>query len=222
MGNGLLDVIGPIMVGPSSSHTAGAVRLGNIARRIGGEDFRRVDFYLHGSFATTYKGHGTDKALLGGVLGLMPSDESIRDSFDIAKQRGIEYDFHATDLGNVHPNTVRILMTRGDSSSSEMTGSSIGGGEVIVTSINQMKMEFSGQYPTIITFHQDTPGVVAHITSILSTHAINIAFLRVFRQVRGHEACMVIEADQTVEEKVLTELKNVFEINKILFVDTKN
>ncbi|MEA1960087.1 MAG: L-serine ammonia-lyase, iron-sulfur-dependent subunit beta [Bacillota bacterium] len=220
MGTSLLNVMGPIMVGPSSSHTAGAVRLGNIARRIGGENFKKVDFYLHGSFARTFKGHGTDKALLGGVMGLLPSDEAIRDSFTIAKKQGIEFYFHTADLGNVHPNTVRIMMTRGNSTSSEMTGSSIGGGDVVVISVNQMKLEFTGKYPTIITVHKDQPGIVARVTSILSKHAINIAFLRVFRQVRGQEATMVIETDQVIGNHVLQELQNVFDINKILFIDT--
>lgn len=219
MESSLLDVIGPIMVGPSSSHTAGAVRLGNIAMRIAGNDFRRVDFYLHGSLAKTYKGHGTDKALLGGVLGLLPSDEAIRHSAEIAEQRGIQFTFHVADLGNVHPNTVRIVMTREDNSSSEMTGSSIGGGNVLVISVNQMKLEFTGQYPTLITLHQDKPGVVAHVSTVLSQHGINIAFLRVFRQLRGKEASMVIETDQSVDSAVLHELRDIFEVNKVAFVD---
>ncbi len=219
MESSLLDVIGPIMVGPSSSHTAGAVRLGNIARHLAEGNFQRVDFYLHGSFAKTYKGHGTDKALLGGVLGMLPSDESIRDSEEIAARQGIQFLFHTEDLGNVHPNTVRIVLTRADSSTIEMTGSSIGGGNVLVTSINHMKLEFTGQYPTLVTLHQDKPGVLSKVSTVLSRHGINIAFMRVFRQLRGKEASMVIETDQPVNADVLSELHAIEEISKILFVD---
>ncbi|MGI5922092.1 MAG: L-serine ammonia-lyase, iron-sulfur-dependent subunit beta, partial [Syntrophomonadaceae bacterium] len=192
---GLFDVLGPVMIGPSSSHTAGAVKLGNIARQIAGENFRRVDFYLHGSFAKTHHGHGTDKALLGGVLGIRPDDERIRDSFIIANEMGINYTIQTADLGNVHPNSVRIVFPGVQGQTSELTGSSIGGGKVLVTSVNKMHVEFNGQYPTIITSHRDRPGVVAHVSSILSQHEVNIAFLKVFRQLRGSEACMVIEND---------------------------
>lgn len=207
------------MVGPSSSHTAGAARLGNIARRICGTDFNQLDFYLHGSFAKTYRGHGTDKALLGGVLGMSAWDEGIRESFKRADELGIKYFFHTTDLGNVHPNTVRIVMQGENINPCELTGSSIGGGNVKVTRINNLEIEFTGQYPTIITKHQDKPGIVSKVTSILSRNGINIAFLKVFRQSRGSLASMVIEADQQVEKLILDELRAVHDIEKILFVD---
>lgn len=215
----LFDVIGPVMVGPSSSHTAGAARLGNIARRICGEDFRQVDFYLHGSFAQTYKGHGTDKALLGGALGMAASDERIRYALSIADQAGIKYSFQSADLGNQHPNTAKIVIYKNDFSPCTIVGSSIGGGKVLVTEINGMAVEFTGQYPTIISQHHDEPGVVAHVSSILSGYGINIAFLKVFRQVRAGEASMVIETDQKVDKAVIAKLEEVEGINKILFVD---
>jgi len=218
MAVGLFDVLGPVMIGPSSSHTAGAARLGNIARKIAGENFHQVDFYLHGSFAKTYMGHGTDKALLGGVLGMAPDDERIRNSFEIADKAGIKYNFHTADLGNVHPNTARIVL-QGEGKPSELIGSSIGGGKVMVNSLNGMHVEFDGQYPTIITNHLDHPGVVAHVTNILSQHKINIAFLKVFRQLRGSEACMIIECDQTVEKAILDELNKLPDINNVSLVD---
>lgn len=216
---GLLDVLGPVMIGPSSSHTAGAVKLGNIARQISNADIGQVDFYLHGSLAKTYQGHGTDRALLGGVLGIKADDDHIRDSFAIAAKMGIQYRFHATDLGNVHPNTVRIVTEDAEGETCELIGSSIGGGKVLVTSLNGMHVEFNGQYPTIITNHLDRPGVVAHVSSTLSQHGINIAFLRVFRQLRGSEACMIIESDQPVALPIMDELRKLPDINKVTLVN---
>lgn len=215
---GLFDVLGPVMIGPSSSHTAGAVKLGNIARQISCADFQQVDFYLHGSLAKTYQGHGTDKALLGGVLGIKPDDEQIRGSFAIADKMNIQYFFHAADLGNVHPNTVKIVTEDPRGKTFELIGSSIGGGKVLVISLNGMHVEFNGQYPTIITSHLDHPGVVAHVSATLAQHGINIAFLRVFRQLRGSEACMVIENDQPVALPILDELRELPDIKRVTLV----
>jgi len=215
----LFEVIGPVMIGPSSSHTAGAARLGYIARHVCCKGLiKRVDFYLHGSFAQTYRGHGTDKALLGGFLGLNPSDEGIRDSFQLAQEQGLAYAFETADLGNVHPNTVRIVV-ESEESSCEMIGSSVGGGKVLVTSINHMQIEFTGQYATIITEHLDRPGVVAHVSTLLSERKINIAFLKVFRQARGSAASMVIETDQEVDADILEELRALNGMSKVLFVE---
>jgi len=215
---GLFDVLGPVMIGPSSSHTAGAVKLGNIARQISSAYFQRVDFYLHGSLAKTYQGHGTDKALLGGLLGIRPDDEQIRDSFAIADKMGIQYCFHAVDLGNVHPNTVKIVTKDTEGKTCELIGSSIGGGKVLVHYLNGMSVEFTGQYPTIITNHLDHPGVIAHVSATLSNQGINIAFLRVFRQLRGSEACMVIENDQPVAVSILDELRKLPDIKRVTLV----
>ncbi len=215
----LFDVIGPVMVGPSSSHTAGAARLGNIARRIAGGDIQAIDFYLHGSFAQTYKGHGTDKALLGGVMGMAPSDEGIRDSFAIAEAAGIKYCFQPLDLGNQHPNTVKIVIHQHNGDSCSIVGSSVGGGKILVNEIDGWVMEFSGDYPTIISQHHDEPGVVARVSSVLAAGGINIAFLKVFRQVRSGEASMVIETDQKVDNYILEQLQDLKGINKIRFID---
>ena len=216
----LFEIIGPVMIGPSSSHTAGAARLGYIARQVCPKYLiKQVEFYLHGSFAQTYHGHGTDKALLGGFLGLSPSDEGIKDSFQLAAEQGITFIFQSADLGNVHPNTVRIVV-KGEESSCELVGSSVGGGKVIITSINQMQIEFTGQYATIITEHMDRPGVVAQVSNLLSKRGINIAFLKVFRQSRGSKASMVVEIDQQLDLAILEELKKIEGINKVSFVDT--
>jgi L-serine dehydratase len=215
---GLFDVLGPVMIGPSSSHTAGAVKLGNIGRKIAHENFQQVDFYLHGSFAKTYRGHGTDKALLGGVLGMSADDERIRDSFAIADEMDLHYTFQTDDLGNVHPNSVKIVL-HDEGKTYKLIGSSTGGGKVKVNSINGMHVEFTRQYPTIISNHLDRPGVAAHVTKILSQHKINIAFLEVFRQLRGSEACMVIECDQAVQKCILDELQTLPDINSVTLVD---
>ncbi len=215
----IFDIIGPVMVGPSSSHTAGAAKLANIARRICGEKIRKVDFYLHGSFAETCRGHGTNQALLGGILGMNAADERIRDSFEYARDFGVEYDFHFADLGDVHPNTVKIVMTCTDGSVCEMIGASIGGGEVRISSINNTHIEFSGQYPTIITVHQDKPGIVAQVSTVFAKHKVNIAFLKVFRQWRGSEASMVLETDEEVSQTMLDEISLIPEIIKIVFID---
>lgn len=215
----LFDVIGPVMVGPSSSHTAGAVRLGNIARRICQIQPRRVEFYLHGSFARTYQGHGTDKALVGGILGLPPDDERLRDSYQLALQNNMEYAFFTEDLGDVHPNTVRIVSFLPDGSRSEMVGSSTGGGKVLITRVNDMAVRFTGQYPTLITRHLDQPGMVAQISSVLAKHLINIAFLEVFRSARGSLASMVIETDQTVNSEIVQELINLAGVQEVLLID---
>ena len=215
----IFQIIGPVMVGPSSSHTAGAARLGNIARRICGEQPVRVDFYLHGSFAKTWKGHGTGKALLGGIMGMDPADERIADSFHLAMEAGLQYNFHTADLGEIHPNSVKIVMQRADGRILEMMGSSIGGGKVVVSSINGMDIEFSGDYPTIITFHRDQPGAVAQVSEILSRHNVNIAFLKVFRSSRGSDASMVIECDQEVEPEILDEIKALQVIKEVMFIN---
>lgn len=214
----LFDVIGPVMIGPSSSHTAGAARLGNMARRICGKEFQRVEFFLHGSFADTGKGHGTEKALLGGVLGLKASDESIRDSFALAERAGLTFSFTNTDLGDYHPNSVKIILHGYDSTCS-IIGSSIGGGKIMITEVDGMAMEFSGEYPAIITRHRDEPGVVAQVSTILAQYGINIAFLKVFRQYRSGEASMVIETDQQVAQEIIARLKALEEIQRIIFVD---
>ncbi len=207
------------MVGPSSSHTAGAVKLGRVARKVGGKKIRRVDFYLHGSFAETYEGHGTGKALLGGILGMNTADERIRDSYQLAFEQRLEYNFYPTDLGNVHPNTVKIVMHSDDGRIDQVVGSSIGGGEIKIHSINNVRVEFSGQYPTIITRQEDKPGVIAKVTSLLGSHGINIAFLEVFRQSRGSMASMVIETDQDVDETVIDEIKQVGEVKECIFIN---
>lgn len=203
------DVIGPKMIGPSSSHTAGAARLGKVARKISRNKIQKVVFMLHGSFAKTYRGHGTDKALVAGILGMEPNDENLKKSMEIAKNKGLEYEFIETDLGEAHPNTVKILMTDKQGHQSEMVGSSIGGGNIKVTQINGLTVEFTGEYPTLVVRQIDQPGVIANVTKILGKFEINVAFMRVFRQKKGKDAFMIIETDHEISIEVIDQVKAI-------------
>jgi L-serine dehydratase len=207
----LLDIIGPVMVGPSSSHTAGACRLGLLARCLVGGTPEHARVELHGSFARTGEGHGTDKAIVGGLMGFRPDDERIRDALGIAEREGLDYRFEKTTLGEeneVHPNTVRITVERGDRSA-VMVGSSLGAGRVLVTEIDGYPVEVTGGYHTIVLVAQDIPGSVARIATILSEDGVNIATLRLTRKERGGDAFMVIEVDEQPDEKVRADIRTL-------------
>jgi L-serine dehydratase len=213
------------MIGPSSSHTAGAVKIGNMARQIFNKDIVKVIFYLHGSFAKTYQGHGTDKALLAGVMGMKPDAKNIKFAFDIATEKGIEFEFIQMDLGEVHPNTVKILLynkhdvTHRDDKV-EVTGSSIGGGKISITRINTFDVEIDGEYPTIVTKHFDRAGMISKITSILSDRHVNIAFMKVFRHIKGEKARLLIQTDEAVEEAIITDIKNIEGVVEVKFIES--
>ncbi|MBI6873974.1 L-serine ammonia-lyase, iron-sulfur-dependent subunit beta [Clostridium aciditolerans] len=209
------DILGPIMIGPSSSHTAGAARLGKIARTIAGDGIRKVKFFLHGSFATTYKGHGTDKALVAGILGMNPWDENLKNSMELAREKDIEVEFIPTDLGDVHPNTVKTVITKPDGKIVEVTGASIGGGNIVVTEVDGDKIEFTGAYPTILINHIDVPGMVAKVCAILYEYGINIAFMRVYRTSgKGSAAAMVFEVDDIISEEIINAIGEIPNIHK--------
>lgn len=208
---GVFDILGPIMIGPSSSHTAGAARLGKIAKEIVGTEFNKVIFYLHGSFGQTFEGHGTDKALVAGILGMDPSDEALKDSFSIAKSLNIEFEFIEADLGYEHPNTVKIVFKfEEDEEDIYITGSSIGGGSILITDINGNKVEFSGDYPTMLIKYLDQKGVISRISSILSTNEINIATMKVIRE--NNIATMVVETDSDINQEIVKEIDKLEEI----------
>jgi len=218
---GVFDIMGPIMVGPSSSHTAGAARLGKMAHYLCGGEISDVKFLLHGSFAQTYKGHGTDKALLAGILDIDSADYKLRESFEIAKKRGITYRFIPTDLGDVHPNTVCFVITTKDGRQVSVTGSSIGGGNVIITDIDGIRVNFTGESPILVTKHQDKPGVVSQITALLYQHQINIGNMRVNRIENSTLATMYIELDGAVEDGVMTEMKAIPGIQNAILLDAR-
>lgn len=195
----LLDIIGPVMVGPSSSHTAGACRLGLIARALAGGTPERAKVELHGSFARTGTGHGTDRAIAGGLLGYHPDDERLRESLAAAEQAGLEISFENTKIrGESHPNTTRITVTR-DGRTASMVGSSLGAGRILVTSIDGFPVDVSGAYTTLVVVAKDLPGIVAKVATILAEENVNLATLRVSRQRKGGEAIHVYELDSPPE-----------------------
>lgn len=215
---GVFDILGPIMIGPSSSHTAGAARLAKVAGIIAGGEIIKVEFLLHGSFAQTYRGHGTDKALVAGILGMDPWDENLKKSFSIADEKKIEIKFVETDLGDVHPNTVKFIITKKDGSITEVSGSSIGGGNILVFNIDGQNVEFTGERPTILTQHRDLPGVISKISSILYEYNINIADMRVYRSAKGKKATMALETDSGIFEDVMNKIRQIEEIETVKFI----
>lgn len=217
-GIGVFDILGPIMIGPSSSHTAGAARLGKIARSIAGGDIAEVTFLLHGSFAQTYKGHGTDRALVAGILGMEPSDERLRNSIDIAKEKKIKFLFKEADLGDVHPNTVRFVMRTIDNGYCEVMGSSIGGGSIQIIEVNDNKVDFTGMYETLIVAHKDAPGVINSVTQILYSENINVAFMKVFRNHKGREATMVFEMDNKLSDVLIKKIKDIELVDNVISI----
>ena len=205
---GLLDVIGPVMVGPSSSHTAGACRLALLARNLLLAPPQRVRFALHGSFAKTAQGHGTDLALVGGMLGFAPDDPRLRQAFDEGVAAGLEFEFTQADLGDVHPNSVRIEMESADESVS-LTGSSLGGGLVKAFKVGEFETNFSGSYHTLLVQHLDQPGAIAQVARVIADDDGNIATLYSMRNKRGGQALMAIEIDKRLSQHVLDYLNNV-------------
>ena len=214
---GVFDILGPIMIGPSSSHTAGAARLGKIAKEIVGTEFNKVIFYLHGSFGKTYEGHGTDKALVAGILGMEPSAEELKDSFEIAKSKGIEYEFIEADLGYHHPNTVKIVFKYEGRPDYYIIGSSIGGGSIIITNINGNEVEFKNNNPTILLTYSDRKGVISYVSSVLAEHNLNIASMRVTRE--GTIATMICEIDTEVTQETIDKIGTLDGISYIKFIN---
>ncbi|GAA5336567.1 L-serine ammonia-lyase, iron-sulfur-dependent subunit beta [Thermus antranikianii] len=205
---GLLDMIGPVMVGPSSSHTAGACHLALLARHLLGERPRRVEFGLHGSFAKTGKGHGTHLALVAGILGFTPDDERLKESLSLAEKEGLEVAFKAVELGDVHPNTVRMVL-EGEKERITVTGSSLGGGLVRIFDLDGFEVRITGAAPTLVIRNVDTPGVVARVARILADDEVNIAYLTVSRKKRGGEAMMSLEVDRPLPEVPLRYLEHL-------------
>lgn len=213
------DIIGPIMIGPSSSHTAGAVRLGLMARAILGEEVKAIQIKLYGSFAETYKGHGTDRALIAGIMGFKPDDERIRNSLQIATEQGIDYDFIKVQLEDAHPNTAIIELTGISERKVTVQGASIGGGNIIISMIDSYEVSLSGKYPSVIIVHQDMPGVVNGVTAALARYNINIAYMKVSRSEKGAEALMNIEVDDVITDEAVKACSKVIGVKKVLRID---
>lgn len=216
----IFDVIGPNMIGPSSSHTAGAVSIALMARKMFPEAIQKVTFTLYGSFAKTYRGHGTDRALLGGILGFATDDERIRDAFEHAREMQVLYEYIIDEktLTN-HPNTVDIDILGITGHKLSIRGESIGGGKMKIVRINQIDVEFTGEYSTLIVQQKDTPGVVAHITQALSEQEVNIAFMRLFREDKGANAFTVVESDEPIPPQVLDNIKTNPNVSELMLIE---
>lgn len=211
----LFDILGPIMVGPSSSHTAGAVRIGLTARKLLGEAPVHADISLHGSFALTGHGHGTDCALIAGLLGMQPDDLRIPNSYALAEQEGLSFTFSTVQIRNAHPNTARLQLTGSSGRTLDIVAESIGGGRIRVSSIDGIEANFSGEHNTLIVHNQDTPGHVAAVTSALMQRHVNIATMQLFRNAQGGYAVMILECDQLIPTDIEQWLSHIDGIQKI-------
>lgn len=205
----IFDLIGPVMVGPSSSHTAGAARIGLVAGKLLGQRCIKAKLYLHGSFADTGKGHGTDKALIAGLLGMKPDDERIPDSFTYAVTNNLDFHFENTRLRNVHPNSVYMELLGDEGAKLSILASSIGGGRILIREISGMPLSFSAEYPTLIVRNEDQPGSVSDVSRVLAELKINIATFNVNRDSRGGKAIMVIECDSPIEEHIAVRIREI-------------
>ncbi len=215
----IFDILGPVMVGPSSSHTAGAVRIGFITRRLLGESPVKALITLSGSFAATGAGHGTDVALVAGLLGMKPDDMRVPESLSLAKEEGLEISFDFANLKEAHPNTAVLRVTGESGRELEVQASSLGGGRIMVNKLDGIEVNFTGESPTLIVHNMDQPGHVAEVTSMLSHKSVNIATMQLYRDHRGGYAVMVIEMDQNVPREALDWLSRLEGIIKVTYLD---
>ena len=215
----IFDIMGPVMIGPSSSHTAGAARIGLITRHLLGCRPAAVELVLHGSFAATGKGHGTDRALVAGLLGLAPDDPDLPRSFALAKEAGMEVVVDTVTLRGAHPNTVVLQVAGAGGRSMEVNASSPGGGRVRVNAIDGLEASFTGDHPTLIIRNEDRPGAVAEVSAALSRRQVNIAAMQLYRNMRGGLAVMVIESDQPIWGAAVDELRGLPGIVSVTYLE---
>ena len=215
----IFDIMGPIMVGPSSSHTAGAARIGLITRHLLGSRPAAAELLLHGSFAATGKGHGTDRALVAGLLGMQPDDPRIPRAFALAREAGMELRISTAVIRGAHPNTVILRVRDREGRALEVNASSLGGGRVRVNAIDGMECTFTGDYPTLIIRNEDRPGAVAEVTSILSRRQVNIATMQLYRDRRGGLAVMVLESDQSIPAEAVEALRSAPGIVRVTYLN---
>ena len=211
----LFEIIGPVMIGPSSSHTAGAARIGKVARQLLGSRVKRAEIGLGGSFAKTWKGHGTDRAIIGGLLGMEVDDERLRFSLRLARLAGLAYEFREVSLRGAHPNTAVIEAWGPDGEHVCVTAASVGGGSILIRELDGMEVDFTGEQDTLIVLHRDVPGVIAAVTGKIAEAGLNVAAMRVFRTEAGGDAVMVLELDALPEQETVDALRKVPEIGKV-------
>ena len=203
----LFDIIGPVMIGPSSSHTAGAARIGRVARRLLGEDVAEARVGFCGSFARTWRGHGTDRAVVGGLMDVAADDARLRDSLDEAKRRGLSVTFEEIQLKGAHPNTVRLRLRGVSGKRIEVTGASVGGGSIEIREIDGLSLRVTAQKHTLIIAHRDTPGIIARVSSLLAGAPVNIATMQVARSAAGGKAMTTMELDELPPDEIIAALK---------------
>lgn len=214
----LFDMIGPVMIGPSSSHTAGAARLGAVALTLLGEPVAVAEITLYGSFAKTYRGHGTDKALVAGLLGFAPDDTRLRKSYSFAEKEGLIFTFITAEGAEYHPNTAFFRLTGKSGQVVTVRGASVGGGAIVVEDFCDMNVRVTGELPTLIVLHHDTPGVIAAVSETLASHGVNIAAFRLSREGRGERAVMSIETDSDPERSALLALETLPEVLSVTHI----
>ncbi|WP_059170100.1 L-serine ammonia-lyase, iron-sulfur-dependent subunit beta [Bacillus sp. FJAT-27445] len=214
----VFDIIGPVMIGPSSSHTAGAARIGRVARSLFGREPKWANISLYGSFAKTYRGHGTDVALIGGLLDFDTDDQRIIDAIELAQENGMKIRFIEEDALTDHPNTARVIIGD-DKGELELVGISIGGGKIEITELNGFELKLSGHHPAILVVHNDKFGAIANVANVLANHKINIGHMEVSRKEKGKMALMTIEVDHNIGQDILDEIEklpNILKVTKIV------
>ena len=214
----IFDIIGPVMIGPSSSHTAGAVRIGRVSGKILGQEAAKAEIGMAGSFARTYRGHGTDRAIVAGLLGMLPDDERIPNSFAVAEERGLAFSISEARIPHAHPNTVRLHLVGRDGKECAVQGSSVGGGNIHITMVNHMDTEFSGDADTLIIAHQDMPGMIASVTGTMAELGINIGNFKLNRPHRGFQAVMTLETDGAISTGTIAKLHALPHIDSIVYL----
>lgn len=217
----VFDIIGPVMIGPSSSHTAGAVRIGRVVNKLcDGNDPVKVEITLSGSFAKTGRGHGTDKALLAGIMGFHSYSPEVKDALNIARNRGLDFSFANEEIRGAHPNTARIDFVTTDGNKGEVLASSIGGGNIIVSRVNGMKVDFNGSSNTILVMHTDKPGVIASVTNMMhwEYEDLNISNFSLSRQEKGGEAIMTIETDNLPPETIIEDIRKIDNVTNAILI----
>lgn len=214
----IFEILGPVMVGPSSSHTAGTVRIGYVCRKLMGEKIVTADIELYGSFLLTGKGHGTPQAIVAGLLGMTPDDARIPDSFEIAKAQGLKFTIGEAKLKEAHPNSVLLKLTGESGKELEVIGESLGGSIINIAQIDGLPANISGDYPTLIASNMDVPGMVAKVSKVLFEAKINIAQMHLYRASRGKNSVLIAECDQEIEDKTLNDIRDLDGIMKVSYL----
>lgn len=214
----IFEILVPVMVGPSSSHTAGAVRIGYVCRKLMGEKIVTADIELYGSFLLTGKGHGTPQAIVAGLLGMTPDDARIPDSFEIAKAQGLKFTIGEAKLKEAHPNSVLLKLTGESGKELEVIGESLGGSIINIAQIDGLPANISGDYPTLIASNMDVPGMVAKVSKVLFEAKINIAQMHLYRASRGKNSVLIAECDQEIEDKTLNDIRDLDGIMKVSYL----